>query len=90
MRLILLATFLLALTGTALAQETPPPPEPTPPAPCGGETVTITRMQWPSAELLAEIHARLIRQSFNCTVEIVPGDLRGFFEACRAAVRCGP
>jgi glycine betaine/proline transport system substrate-binding protein len=32
-------------------------------------------MQWPSAAILAEIHARLIRQAFGCTVEIVPGDL---------------
>ncbi len=32
-------------------------------------------MQWPSAELLAEIHARLIRQNFGCAAEVVPGDL---------------
>jgi glycine betaine/proline transport system substrate-binding protein len=49
--------------------------EPAPPAPCGGETITIARMQWPSAELLAEIHARLIRQNFGCDVQVVPGDL---------------
>jgi glycine betaine/proline transport system substrate-binding protein len=49
--------------------------EPAAPAPCGGETITIARMQWPSAELLAEIHARLIRQSFGCAAEVVPGDL---------------
>lgn len=49
--------------------------EPAGPQPCSGETITIARMQWPSAELLAEIHARLIRQNFGCDVEIVPGDL---------------
>ncbi len=49
--------------------------EPGPPPPCGGETITIARMQWPSAELLAEIHARLIEQNFGCDVEVVPGDL---------------
>jgi glycine betaine/proline transport system substrate-binding protein len=32
-------------------------------------------MQGPSAQLLAEIHARLIRQNFGCAVEVVPGDL---------------
>jgi glycine betaine/proline transport system substrate-binding protein len=32
-------------------------------------------MQWPSAQLLAEIHARLIKQNFSCAVEVVPGDL---------------
>ena len=51
------------------------PDAPPPPLPCGGETITIARMQWPSAELLAAIHARLIEQNFGCTVEIVPGDL---------------
>ncbi len=52
----------------------PPQAEPAP-APCGGETITIARMQWPSAELLAAIHARLIAQNFGCAVEVVPGDL---------------
>ena len=37
--------------------------EPAGPQPCGGETISIARMQWPSAELLAEIHARLIAQN---------------------------
>jgi len=49
--------------------------EPGPPAPCGGKTITIARMQWPTAELLAEIHARLVKQQFGCDVEVVPGDL---------------
>jgi glycine betaine/proline transport system substrate-binding protein len=49
--------------------------EPAGPAPCGGETITIASMQWPSAQLLAAIHARLIKQNFGCDVEIVPGDL---------------
>lgn len=48
---------------------------PAPPAPCGGETISIAKMQWPSAQLLAEIHARLIRQNFGCDVDVVPGDL---------------
>jgi glycine betaine/proline transport system substrate-binding protein len=49
--------------------------EPAGPAPCGGETITIARMQWPSAQLLAEIHARLIKLNFGCDVQVVPGDL---------------
>ena len=73
-RTLLIATLLLALATPAAAQDAPSP-EPAPPAPCGGETITIARMQWPSAELLAEIHARLIRQNFGCEVDIVPGDL---------------
>jgi glycine betaine/proline transport system substrate-binding protein len=51
------------------------PAEPQPPAPCNGQTISIARMQWPSAEILAEIHARLIRAEFGCAVEVVPGDL---------------
>ena len=51
------------------------PAEPAAPAPCGGETISIARMQWPSAEIMAEIHARLVRQHFGCAVEVVPGDM---------------
>ncbi len=51
------------------------PVEPKAQLPCGGETIMIARMQWPSAELLAQIHARLIEQNFGCAVEVVPGDL---------------
>src|SRR5690349_14694075 len=54
---------------SASSQETGPPP------PCGGQTITIARMQWPSAELLAEIHARIVKQAFGCDVQVVPGDL---------------
>lgn len=74
---LVLALFVCAFAPAGLAQDSivslePPPP---PPAPCGGETITIARLQWPSAELLAAIHARLIELSFGCTVEVVPGDL---------------
>ncbi|HWA19218.1 MAG TPA: glycine betaine ABC transporter substrate-binding protein [Devosia sp.] len=51
------------------------PAEAQAPAPCGGQTITIARMQWPSAALLAEIHARLIKQNFGCEVQVVAGDL---------------
>ncbi len=57
-------------TGSSAASE-----EPAGPAPCGGKTITIASMQWPSAQLLAEIHARLIKQNFGCDVQVVPGDL---------------
>jgi glycine betaine/proline transport system substrate-binding protein len=45
------------------------------PPPCGTKPITIARMPWPSAEILAEIHALLLRQEFGCAVELVPGDL---------------
>lgn len=86
----MLAMLFLALTsGPALAQitvldqaqdavttpvEGPGDPE-APPPPCGTQPINIARMTWPSAELLAEIHARLLRAEFGCDVRVTPGDL---------------
>ena len=82
--------FLLALAGEpALAQvtvldqaqdaTTPVPVAPQAPAqptpPCGTQPITVARMAWPSAELLAEIHARILREAFRCEVRVIPGDL---------------
>jgi glycine betaine/proline transport system substrate-binding protein len=50
---------------------TPPPPPP----PCGTQPITIARMSWPSAALLANIHARLLTKNFRCNVQLVSGDL---------------
>ena len=47
----------------------------TPPAPCGNQPISIARMAWPSAALLAEIHARILKAQFNCTVQVLPSDL---------------
>ena len=55
---------------TAPAQEVAPPPPI-----CGTKPLTVAKMAWPSAELLAEIHVRLLRQEFGCDVSITPGDL---------------
>jgi glycine betaine/proline transport system substrate-binding protein len=48
---------------------------PAPPPPCGTQPITIARMAWPSAALLAEIHARVITEQFGCTVTLQSGDL---------------
>lgn len=45
------------------------------PPPCGTQPLTIARMAWPSAELLAEIHARILAREYGCQVQVVPGDL---------------
>lgn len=45
--------------------------------PCGGRPLAIARMQWPSAAVLAEIHARLLAAHFECEVQVVPGDMAG-------------
>lgn len=43
--------------------------------PCGSQPLSIARMSWPSSELLAEIHARILAQEYGCDVRITPGDL---------------
>ena len=44
-------------------------------APCGTQPMTIARMSWPSAALLAEIHARILSQAYGCNTRVIPGDL---------------
>jgi glycine betaine/proline transport system substrate-binding protein len=46
-----------------------------PPPPCGTQPFNIARMSWPSAELLAEIHARILRNEYGCDARVIPGDL---------------
>ena len=52
-------------------QDTEAPAEP---EPCGGEQIAIAEMGWPSAAILANIHAALLRAEFDCTVALVPGE----------------
>ncbi|SDG14097.1 glycine betaine ABC transporter substrate-binding protein [Pelagibacterium luteolum] len=51
-----------------------PVSEPEPSAPCGTNEFTIAEMGWPSAAILANIHATLLRAEFECTVRLVPGE----------------
>lgn len=46
-----------------------------PPPVCGTQPVNIASMGWPSAALLAQIHARLLAEHFDCNVGVSPGDL---------------
>lgn len=82
-----LAAALAVNAGSALAQievldnsggaSRPQPVEEAPsaePAPCGSEEITIAEMGWPSAAILANIHAALLRAEFNCMVRLVPGE----------------
>lgn len=51
------------------------PIEASPPAaPCGDQPFSIARLGWPSASLLAEIHARVLAAQFGCDVRVTPGD----------------
>ncbi|MGV3573847.1 MAG: glycine betaine ABC transporter substrate-binding protein [Devosia sp.] len=58
----------------APAGESVPTPA-APPQPCGVQPMTIARMAWPSAALLADIHARILNAEFGCDAKVVPGDL---------------
>lgn len=55
---------------TVLVQAVVPPPPI-----CGTQPLSVARMAWPSAELLAEIHVRILRQEYGCDASITPGDL---------------
>lgn len=45
-----------------------------PAVPCASEDFTIARMAWPSASILAHIHAAILAAEFGCTVRLVSGD----------------
>lgn len=53
----------------ALAAESEAPP------PCGTQPITLARMQWPSSELMAAIHARLLTEHFGCDVRVQQSDM---------------
>lgn len=42
---------------------------------CGTQPINIARLNWPSAEVLAEIHALVLSQEFGCQTRFVPGDM---------------
>ncbi len=77
LRMGFLATALLALASppAAAQQGAPVAQAGAQEAPCGNQPVAIARMSWPSAELLAEIHARILAREFGCEVRVTPGDL---------------
>lgn len=73
---VLLALFIsLLLLGPLRAEDAPAPDAVAPPPPCGSEPITIARMQWPSAAILAAIHAALLEKELGCVVSVVAGDL---------------
>lgn len=46
-----------------------------PPPPCGTQPITLARMQWPSSDILAAIHARLLTEQFGCEVRVQQTDM---------------
>lgn len=57
------------------AQDAPAGEPGAPPSPCGAQPLSIARMSWPSAELMAEIHARILAREYGCETRVTPGDL---------------
>ena len=82
-KLLAVGLWILALTASASAQvdagdpaqDAAPAAITAPAAPCGTQPIAIARMSWPSAELLAEVHARILAREFGCEVRVTPGDL---------------
>ncbi|HWJ88679.1 MAG TPA: glycine betaine ABC transporter substrate-binding protein [Pelagibacterium sp.] len=53
-----------------MAAEIPDDPLPV----CGMSEIAIAEMGWPSAAILAHIHALLLQTEFECSVRLVPGE----------------
>ncbi len=63
--LLAAVALMLAFAGAAQAQDSG----------CGDTPITIARMQWPAAAILADIHAALISEQLGCPTDVVAGDL---------------
>lgn len=66
---------LLDTTPDAESDAAPAAAPAAPPPPCGTDPITIARMPWPSAALLAEIHSRILTAEFRCNVVVQDADL---------------
>lgn len=64
-----------APAGPSSGEVLPPAGEVVPPPPCGTQPIGIARMQWPTAALLAQIHADILAATFGCEVYLQEGDL---------------
>jgi glycine betaine/proline transport system substrate-binding protein len=81
---LLTSVLSIAMTGTQAqeqVQEQVRTPTPTGPAEtaapaerCGTRQITIADLRWPSASILAAIHALVLKREFGCDVAIVGGD----------------
>jgi len=52
---------------------------------CSGKEIAVADLQWPSASILAHIHARLIGQHFDCSTRVVLADIENATTTLRAA-----
>lgn len=42
---------------------------------CDGKQIVIADLQWPSASILAEIHAQIVEQNLNCSTSVAQFDI---------------
>lgn len=52
---------------------------------CGTQPIAIAKMGWPSAAILSEIHAAILREAYDCEVQFVQGDLAATASSMGAA-----
>jgi glycine betaine/proline transport system substrate-binding protein len=52
---------------------------------CGTQPIAMTKMGWPSAAILAEVHAIILRDAYDCEVQFVQGDLAATASSMGAA-----
>ena len=69
---------LVGLLGSAQAQEF---------AGCGGKTVEIADLQWPSASVLAHIHRIILADELNCETTVVVTDIESVTTTLKATQR---
>lgn len=61
--------------GSGSELDTPEAAEEPAPPPCGTQPISIARMQWPSSEILAVIHTRLLTEQYGCDVRVQQTDM---------------
>lgn len=54
-------------------------------APCGDQIVRIAAFPWPSAQILAHVHAQILKAEFGCETEVVRGNMAGTLSAMSAS-----
>lgn len=57
----------------------------TPTSGCGGQPIIVADLQWPSASVMAHVHAKIIRQELDCSTEVAITDIESAATTLKAA-----
>ncbi|WP_169195560.1 glycine betaine ABC transporter substrate-binding protein [Devosia sp. MC1541] len=79
------AQFSVLNDGAAPSEATPSTAESVALPACGTQPIAMAKMGWPSAALLAEVHANILREAYDCDVQFVQGDLAATASSMGAA-----